>query len=66
MKQTKVKFPVGKVESFASYCYDNKIETLVTWSKDDFFDCFIFAVIAIPDEFSETFRGGEFYKHVTT
>jgi hypothetical protein len=62
MKQVKLKFPIGKADAFASYCFDNKIRNLLSWAKDEFFEAHLVAIVAIPDEFVEEFSKSDWAK----
>lgn len=63
MKQIKVKFPVNAADSFASYCFNNGINILLSYTREDFFNTDLYCIIAVPDEFTPEFMKGDFAKH---
>lgn len=50
MKKVKLKMPVSKADSFAVYCLENGINTVLSWSVSDFFDTSLYVVAGVTPE----------------
>lgn len=60
MKQVKVKLPVNKSGTFATFLATNGMVTVLSWSgTDGFFESFIYAEIVMKDEQVEAFMKSE-------